>query len=129
MFNENDVVFRYTRDDAIQDGVLVDLSHAAKQAGFSIPLALTARVFSECVYWPETEAAIQDEAGRQWDVLYMAAMAARRAAVLGIQGATAFDMVIVPRGGHSIMAIQLVLHVGPGDAGEPVATVMFPGED
>lgn len=129
MFTEYDVVFRYTRDDAVQDGVLVDLPHAAKQAGFTIPLALTAGVFSECVYSPETEPAIQDETGRQWDVLYTAETAARRAAVLALQGATAFDMVIVPRGGHSLMAIQLVLHVCLGDAGEPVATVMFPDED
>lgn len=53
----------------------------------------------------------------------------KKAAVLGLQGATAFDTVIVPRGGHSLMAIQLVLHVGLGDAGEPVATVMCPDED
>lgn len=38
MFNEDDIVFRYTRDDAIQDGVLVDVSNPAKEAGFSIPL-------------------------------------------------------------------------------------------
>ncbi len=75
MFDKSDIVHSYTRDEAIQDGVLVDLSHAAQQAGFTIPLALTARVFSECVYWPETEPAIQDETGRQWDVLYMAASA------------------------------------------------------
>lgn len=129
MFDKTDIIHTYTRDEAIEDGALVDVSNIAKQAGFAIPLALTARVFSECVYWPETEAAIQDESGRLWDVLFMAAAAARRAAALQLQGATAFDMVVVPRGGRSLMPIRLVLLVGPGDTGEPVATIMFPDED
>lgn len=46
-------------------------------------LALIARVFSECVYWPETEATIQDESGRLWQVLFMAAVAVRAAARRG----------------------------------------------
>lgn len=86
MFDKYGLVHTYTRDDAIQDGVLVDVSNPAKQAGFSIPLALTARVYSECVYWPETEAAVQDESGRLWDVLFMAAAAARAVAQWGRVG-------------------------------------------
>ena len=129
MFNEDDVVFRYTRDDAIQDGVLVDVSNPAKQAGFSIPLALTARVFSECVSWPETEAAIQDENGRLWDVLCMAAVAARAAARRGESGRINFQLQVVPRGGWAPELTTLSLHVGPGDRGEPVATILAPDED
>lgn len=129
MFNEHDVVFRYTRDDAIQDGVLVDVSNPAKEAGFSIPLALTARVYSECVYWPETEAAVQDESGRLWDVLFMAAVAARAAARRGQGGRINFELHIVPRGGRTPDLTTLSLHVGPGDCGEPVATILAPDED
>ncbi|GMV29091.1 MAG: hypothetical protein AMXMBFR59_12160 [Rhodanobacteraceae bacterium] len=129
MFTPDDVVHTYTRDDAIQDGVLVDVSHPAKQAGFTIPLALTARVFSECVYWPETEAAVQDETGRLWDVLFMAAVAARAAARRGQGGRINFELHVVPRGGRTPELTTLSLHVGPGDHGEPVATILAPDED
>ena len=129
MFTPDDVVHTYTRDDAVQDGVLVDVSQAAREAGFRIPVALTARVWAECVAWPETESLCQDESGRLWDVLFLAAAAARRAAALRLQGATAFNLVVVPRGGRSPVPTRLVLHVGPGDAGEAVATLMFPDED
>lgn len=129
MFEEFEVVFRYTRADALKDGVLVDVSERAREAGFRIPLAMTERVWNDCVYWPETEPAIQDTEGRLWDVLFMAAAAARRAAALRLQGATAFDLVVVPRGGRTPVPTRLVLHVGPGDAGEAVATLMFPDED
>lgn len=129
MFDKYDSVYTYTRDDAIQDGVLVDVSNPAKQAGFSIPLALTARVYSECVYWPETEAAVQDESVRLWDVLFMAAAAARAAARRGQGGRINFELLVVPRGGRVPELTTLSLHVGPGDRGEPVATILAPDED
>jgi len=129
MFDKSDIVHSYTRDEAIQDGVLVDLSHAAQQAGFTIPLALTARVFSECVYWPETEPAIQDETGRQWDVLYMAAAAARSAARRGQGGRINFELFVVPRGSRTPRLTTLSLHIGPGDQAEPVATILTPDEN
>lgn len=128
MFSEDDVVFRYTRDEAIDDGVLVDVSNIAKEIGFRIPLALTAQVYSECVHWPETEAAVQDEQGRLRDVLFMAALAAR-AVKRGGEGRLDFELYLVPRGGHTQELTKLSLHVGPGDAGEPVATIMAPDED
>lgn len=129
MFEEFEVVFRYTRADALEDGVLVDVSERAREAGFRIPVALTARAWSECVAWPETESAIQDESGRLWDVVFMAAAAARRAARRGEGGRTTFEMVVVPRGGTAPTPTTLVLHIGPGDQGECVGTVMAPGED
>lgn len=129
MFTNHDVIHTYTRDDAIQDGVLVDVSQSAREAGFRIPVAMTARAWSECVAWPETESLCQDESGRLWDVVFMAAAAARTAARRGEGNRTSFDLVVVPRGGRSPVPTRLVLHVGPGDAGEAVATLMFPDED
>ena len=35
------VIFSYTRQQAIEDGVLVDLSEWAKQEGYAIPVACT----------------------------------------------------------------------------------------
>src|SRR4051812_27741843 len=36
-----EVIFAYTRKQAIEDGVLVDVTETAKEAGFKIPVALT----------------------------------------------------------------------------------------
>ena len=41
------IIAQYTRAQAIEDGVLIDVSEMAKQAGFTIPLAVTASVWNE----------------------------------------------------------------------------------
>jgi len=41
-----------------------------------------------------------------------------------------FQVIVVPRPGHGRLRLRtLKLVVGPGDAGEPVATIMLPDED
>src|SRR5512144_2788596 len=64
----NNVIFSYTRAQAIADGVLVDVSELAKEAGFRFPVAVTAGVWAECVAVPDG-VTDQDEKGRLWDVL------------------------------------------------------------
>lgn len=124
------VIYGYSRAQAISDGVLVDVSTMAKEAGFTIPVALTSAAWSDCVDWSDRDSSRQthqDESGRLWDVLWMAHLAARRA-----QGGTvAFTMLRVPRGGKGRMPrkVTLRMHIGPGDAAEPVITVMMSGED
>lgn len=70
MKKDDVVIFSYTRAQAIADGVLIDVSELAKQAGFGYPVAVTAGVWAECVAVPEGVAG-QDETGRLWDVLNM----------------------------------------------------------
>lgn len=123
-------IYGYSRAQAISDGVLVDVSAMAKEAGFTVSVALTSAAWSDCVEWGDRDSSRQthqDESGRLWDVLWMAHLAARRA-----QGGTiAFTMYRVPRGGKGRMPrkVTLHLHIGPGDVAEPVITVMMPGED
>mgnify|MGYP001449044328 CR=1 FL=1 len=62
------VVFSYSRKDALADGVQVDVTETAKEAGFSIPVFLTDTVFNQYVKVPEG-VECQDEAGRLWDIL------------------------------------------------------------
>ena len=126
------VISTYTRAQALADGVLVDAGAMAREAGFRHPVALTGSVWSDCVAWSETDSdtqTIQDQTGRLWDVLYMAAWAIRsqhddRSVLL-------FDLYRVPRDGRSKEAelTPLKLLVGPGDHGEPVITIMLPCED
>lgn len=124
------VIFGYTRAQAISDGVLIDVSAMAKQAGFTVPVAMTSAAWSDCVEWSERDSGLQihqDESGRLWDVLWMAHLAARRT-----QGGTvAFTLLRVPRGGKERMPRKATLHmhIGPGDLAEPVCTMMMLGED
>ncbi len=43
-FADAPVIFSYTRAQAIEDGVLVDLTAWAKETGFRIPVACTSSV-------------------------------------------------------------------------------------
>lgn len=124
------IIHSYTRADAIADGVLIDVTNEAREAGFNIPVALTAEVWNDCVKWTAEDSkrqVLQDEAGRLWDVLWMAFVAARRAT----GDRVSFQLYRVPRGGRgcSPRLTTLQLRIGPGDAMEPVITVLLPGQD
>lgn len=122
-------IHTYTRTQAVEDGFLVDVTEAAREAGFTCPVAITSAAWSDCVEWTDKDSdrqTYQDESGRLWDVLWMARLAARRG---GSQ--TRFTLLRVPRGGRGIkprMAL-LEMHAGPGDHGELVITISMPGED
>lgn len=121
----------YTRAQAIEDGVLIDVSQTAHEAGFRLPVALTTAVWADCVAWDDTDSqrqTAQDEAGRLWDVIWMASLAARRA---GESQRLAFQVYRVLRGGHGIRLLPTTLHmcIGPGDDAAPVITILMPNED
>ena len=132
MFTDADFVHTYTRAQALADGVLVDATTVAREAGFTIPLALTSAAWAECVAWSpadtEKTGVPQDEAGRLWDVVWMASCAARRHRDGGADR-VAFEVFRVPRGRRRALRCALVLHIGPGDDGAPVLTVLLPDED
>jgi hypothetical protein len=49
------VISSYTRAQAIEDGVLIDASNMAREAGFKWPVALTTAAWADCVDWSEDE--------------------------------------------------------------------------
>ncbi len=125
-----EVIDSYSRADALADGVLVDVTTTAKEAGIRYPVALTRAVWERYVAWDrsdtERNGAIQDEAGRLWDVLWMFRIAARR----GTRDTVHYPLMVVDRekGGAPIERILKAI-VGPGDDLEPVITIMEPDED
>lgn len=131
-FQASDVIHTHTRAQLIEDGDLIDVSETAREAGFTVPVAITRAVWADCVEWTaETDkrkATIQDEAGRLWDVVYMAQLAAR---MRGDQPRRVFELYRVPVKGRGIRPRRMALemHIGPGDAGEPVITIGLPNED
>ena len=120
----------YTRAQAIEDGALIDVTETARAAGFTYPCVVTAAVWEDCIAWTEQDRttpkrACQDEAGRLWDVLWMARSADAK---YGRPATYRIKRVPRPGRGHTQLVI-LKLHVGPGDDGAPVLTIMQPDED
>ena len=127
-----DLIYSYTRAQAIEDGVLIDATEMAAEAGFKWPVALTAAAWADCVAWGDADnerQAYQDQSGRLWDVLFMASYAIRTAKNSDQQ--LPFDLYRIPRNGRATKSQRLTLKLilGPGDDGEPVITIMLPQED
>lgn len=135
LFTEEDLIHRYTREQAIQDGVLHDVTKTAHEAGFSCPVAVTAALWADINDIPRSRREIQDPEGRLWDLVYLGAAAARRLKAANKQRIDAGEQVldeIVYRltmhvGRRRSYAVKLKL--GGGDEGELVVTLMRPEED
>ncbi len=76
MFDDADLIHSYTRADALRDGVLVDVTATAREAGFRFPVALTRAAWERCVAGTPG-VGCQDESGRLWDLLWMLRCAIR----------------------------------------------------
>jgi hypothetical protein len=115
----------YTRAEALADGVLFDVTETAREAGFRVPVALTAGVWADvCDLSGRYVSAGQSSEGRLWDLLFMAAHAARRRE--NRNASTFVYALIMPVG--TVNNYRAKCHVGLGDEGEPVVTIMRPDE-
>ena len=127
-FEDAPVIFSYTRAQAIEDGVLVDLTEWAAETGFKIPVACTSTVWDGYIVPPDgTPELGQSERGRAHDVLWMLFCAIR-----GSTGAKRECMsfkVIFLQALCRHEEVTLKAHCGPGDEGEAVLTIMLPHED
>lgn len=126
-----EAIHRYTRAQALADGVLVDISATAREAGFRVPVAITSAAWARTVEWSDADSirqTPQDVSGRLWDVVWMSYITARRASG-GCR--VPVQLHVVPRGGTGTRPRLSTLHmvIGPGDDGEPVITLMNPDED
>lgn len=127
MFDNAPVVFRYTRKQAIEDGVLVDLTEWVKETGFTIPVACTAVVWNSHVVPPDgTRDWGQCERGRCHDLLWMLYVAIRQKR--GAADRLTYQVIFLNKHRkHETVTLKAIC--GPGDDGEPVMTVMLPHED
>jgi hypothetical protein len=126
MFENADLIHRYTRADAIRDGVLIDVTETAKEAGIRYPVALTAAVWARCVAVPHG-VECQDESGRLFDVLWMLLLAIRQSA-----GGPEVRFGVHVRNDNRERTpplVRLKAVCGPDDDGSPCITVMLPEKD
>lgn len=141
------VIHTYTRAQAIEDGVLIDVSEMAHgcrlsaEAGFRWPVPVTATdvVYPRYGLTSSPPGSLRRKGSRQrvacgpalsaaeWDTLWMATLAARRASTGTTQ--MTFEVAYIQRKGKGPETVSLKMVAGPGDEGEPVMTIMLPGED
>jgi len=127
-FEDAPVIFSYTRAQAIEDGVLVDLTEWARETGFKVPVACTAAVWNGYVVPPRgTEPFGQSERGRAHDLLWMAFVAIK--ASRNAQRDQILYQVLFLQAPGRTEEVTLKAHFGPGDDGEPVVTIMLQNED
>ena len=136
-FADADIISTYTRQQAIEDGVLVDLTGAhnpetqrlVREAGFRLPVAMTATAFAAAVApLGDDDGQLppgQSLTGRLWDVLMVCRAAMRKA----LDTDRCHFAVSVDRGGGQRETVALWALCGPGDQAEPVVTIMLEGED
>lgn len=122
-----EMISSYSRAQAIEDGVLVDVTETAKEAGFKWPVAMTRAAWEDLVAWDDSNRGIQDEQGRLWDVVWMASRAAKRGGDEPLV-VEVFRVPNTPRATRPVLT-KFVVHCGPGDTAEPVITLCLPGED
>lgn len=121
IWKDFEIIHTYTRAQAIEDGVLVDVSQTAREAGIKYPVALTSAVWGIIENIPE-KYKHEDIQGRLWDVVWMLRMAIPRSS-----GPVIFYKLVLHRHGNPHLTLKAIC--GPGDNAEPVVTVMLPGED
>lgn len=126
MFDEEELIFKYTRKQAIEDGVLVDVSSIAREAGFKYPVAITRTVWESWIA-PDNMAGQsgESESGRLWDVLFVLRAVIRKQTS---EVDTVFFSVLFTKEGRKRL-VRLKSLCGPGDDLEPVITIMRPDED
>ena len=117
------LIHSYSRVQAIEDGMLVDISALAREAGFKFPVAVTSRVFE---LLNDTRQPGQSFEGRTWDLLMIL-----RLKIKASNGTDTiyFSPLFNAKNHSNPKAYQLWSKCGPGDDGEPVITVMFTDED
>lgn len=130
-FSNDEIIFAYTRADALNDGVLVELpDQIVNEAGIKVNVAVTRAVWDDYLlpsYLDELPG--QSVEGRIWDLLWMFGCAARRSRhARTIQFRVLFATM---KESGSIVTDDVLLKAvcGPGDDGEPVITIMLPWED
>jgi hypothetical protein len=122
-----EVIYSYTRSQAVADGVQVEVSKTAQEAGIRFPVFLTRAVYDAYVTVPP-DVSCQDEAGRLWDVLNLMRFAISKAQT----GQTRLPFALYVRNDNrAARLVKLIATCGALDIDDPqpAITVMLPDED
>ena len=120
--NGDRVLTKYTRQQALNEGLLIDVSATAQEAGIVFPVAVAQEVWGQYIKPSERAAKIgQSEQGRLWDILWMLRVAIGRA---GHTDRIHFEVLVQDGPGSRFRhkaKLQALCH--GGDQREPVITI------
>lgn len=119
-----EVISRYTRAEAIEDGVLFDISTLAKEAGFKYPVAISTGIYN--LIEEAVNKGGKDFQGVVLDIVTMLKLAIKK----NYSGSRCdFKVRIWSKYTGKDKLTDMYSICGPGDTAEPVITIMLPGED
>lgn len=121
----DNVISCYTRQDALDDGMFVDVTETGKEAGIKVPVSVTSNLYHTHIVPTEAQKANgQSMEGRLWDVLNMVAACGR-----GIVGKMDGNMAIfeVLFSGKKITLWAFIEGTSPTDP-SPAMTIMLPSD-
>jgi hypothetical protein len=115
----DNVIFSYTRKQAIADGVLVIVDNKlAKEAGFKYPVAVTDTVYNSCLKPKE-----KDDDWFTWDMLWMLHVAISTSDSTEDTDTIIFQVIF----NNKLTSLKAVF--GPDDDSNPCITIMMLNED
>jgi len=123
----SDLIHVYTRAQALKDGVLVDCTELAREAGFTWPVAVTDHLYHDYIV-PALALVAEGQSGqgRLWDTLMCL-----RQAIRSSKDDTylRFTVLFQMSPGSAPVPVELVSVAGPDDDGSPCLTIMLPEDD
>lgn len=120
------LIYSYTRAQAIEDGVLIDVSEQAKAIGFKVNTCVTDHLYGDYLVPPDgLEGEGQSIEGRLQDVLFRTLIAA---STMGNSNRVEFIVLFLMKPGEW-EKVHILAMMGPGDRHEPVLTIMLPEDE
>ncbi len=120
-------IYTYTRAQAVADGLQVEVTKTAQEAGIRFPMFITRAVYDTYVTVPPGVTG-QDEAGRLWDLVWMT----RFAIIRTRPGVDRLPVALYVRNDDiRSRLVKLVAVCGPLDFDDPAPaiTLMMQDED
>jgi hypothetical protein len=121
-------IYTYSRKQALADGVQVDVSKLAAEAGFKFPVFLTDTVYAAYVDVPDGMSC-QDEDGRLWDILTMLHHAIKNTPADTPRIPFSLYVQNVEGKAPTLAVLHAVCSAKDFDEPVPAITVMLPEED
>lgn len=124
--DEPNVIFSYSRKQAIDDGVLVDVTDTAKLVGFKHHTVVTQAVWGGCIESEDSEKQLA-----RLSAVLRAAMTAVRESLKASEPTDRVYFTVSHDAPPSPYPRDTKLYMvcGPGDTAAPVLTIMEIGED
>lgn len=119
-------VSEYSRERAIEDGFIIDVTEQAKKNKFYVPVALTQQAFHDCVYVLKTdEKKLQTSEDKRVTRLLQVLRFTLRSCNNSKKSSVNFTFTYqtVRNGDVITQSTDLEAFIFPGDDGEPVITV------